>query len=398
MKRRIVHVLMSMLVLALVAGGVAAWVLWPAERPTQAQDRPRRAVPVVLTPAREMTFEESLALSGNVEAKTTALVSARIPGTLEEVYVDEGDRVEAGKTDLFRTDSLKLTKAVEVARQETAVAESSVRERLAGLEELQADHEQNTTDVRRYERLHERGAATDHELEIQKSRQKQSAARIKHAEALVDLARAQLEQARSGLTMAQKDLADSLVNSPINGRVSERFREPGEMASAGTAVLKIEDLSVIEISALLPEEYYPRVHVGKTPMRIRVVGTDLGEHAISYRSPTIHATLRTFEIKCVLHDPPKHVVSGAIAEVGVVFAQRKGVGVPVSALETRAKGPVVFVSAGPTVRKVPIRKGLETNGFVEIRDAKIAAGAIIVTMGQNFLEDGDEVQVVEEDN
>ena len=59
------------------------------------------------------------------------MVSARIPGTLDEVLVDEGDRVEAGKTKLFQTDSLKLTKAEAIAKRALEVAEASVEEKLA---------------------------------------------------------------------------------------------------------------------------------------------------------------------------------------------------------------------------------------------------------------------------
>jgi len=383
-------------VAALGAAGAGVFLLTP--RGKAQTDGPARArrIPVVTTAARKMTFEARLALSGNVEAETYALVSARIPGTLEEIYADEGDRVEADKTQLFRTDSLKLTQAVEVARQQLAVAASSVRERQAGLEELKADHDQDGLDLKRYRQLHERGVATDHELEVQQSRHKQSAARVKHAQALLDLARAQLEQAGSSLSMAQKDLADSRVVAPINGRVCQRFREPGEMAAAGTPVLKIEDRSVLEISAFLPEDYYPRVEIGKTPMRVRVADRDLGEHPVTYKSPTIRTTLRTFEVKCRIADAPEAVVPGALAEVVLVLDRRDALGVPAAAVEIRGGGPVVFVLDGQGARKVPIQSGLETDGWLEVREGELSAGAAVVTMGQNFLEDGAAVRRVEE--
>ena len=75
--------------------------------------------------------------------------------------------------------------------------------------------------------------------------------KLEVAQALIDLANAQLEQARLALTIAEKDLADSLVFAPINGWISERFCEPGEMAAPGTPVLRIEDLSVLEVSVFL---------------------------------------------------------------------------------------------------------------------------------------------------
>ncbi len=58
--------------------------------------------PVYLESARRMTFASILSPSGNVQAKNSAYVSARIPGTLDRIFVDEGDRVIAGETDLFQ--------------------------------------------------------------------------------------------------------------------------------------------------------------------------------------------------------------------------------------------------------------------------------------------------------
>ena len=75
------------------------------------------------------------------------------------------------------------------------------------------------------------------------------------------------------------------------------------MAAAGTPVLRIEDLSVLEVSVFLPEEAYTSVQPGKTKMRIRVGNVDLGERPVSYKSPTVHHKLRTFEVKGLVASP-----------------------------------------------------------------------------------------------
>ena len=66
------------------------------------------------------------------------MVSARVSGVLDAIYVDEGDPVEAGKTRLFQTDSLNLKRSEEVAEQQLSVAEHSLKERLANLDQVQA--------------------------------------------------------------------------------------------------------------------------------------------------------------------------------------------------------------------------------------------------------------------
>ena len=49
----------------------------------------REAVPVMVQPARTMIFEQRIDVSGNILAKRFALVSARIPGTPDAIFVEK---------------------------------------------------------------------------------------------------------------------------------------------------------------------------------------------------------------------------------------------------------------------------------------------------------------------
>lgn len=354
--------------------------------------------PVYLETARRMTFASVLSPTGNVQAKNSAYVSARIPGPLDRIFVDEGDRVVAGETDLFQTDSLKLGKAVEASGQELAVAEHTVLERQAYLEQVQADYHQVRLDYERYKRLYEKDkAVTDSAFEIKESQFLQMSAAQKHARISVELAEKRREQARANLAIAEKDLRDSLVRAPISGVVTERLMEPGEMAAAGTPVLHIEDLSIAEISAFLPEEAFDRVLPGKTRVHIRVGGIELRDQRISYKSPTVTSDLRTFEIRCDVKQPPDGLVPGRIARMEVVLDSREGLGVPREAVLARAGGSVVFIADGNTARMVPVRTGLETDGFVEILEGDLGADPRVVTAGKDLLEDGDGITVIRKD-
>jgi RND family efflux transporter MFP subunit len=355
-----------------------------------------KQVPVVLTPARETVFETRVVVSGSVEAKRFALVSARIPGTLDDVFVDEGDRVQAGETRLFQTDALKLTKAVAVAKQDLAVAQASVQEKEALLAKDLATCRQAQSDVERYQRLLKSNAVAAQVAEQQGTEWEECKAEVEHTRALVELATAQLEQARLNLTMAEKDLADSLVVAPITGRVSERFREPGEMASAGTPVLRIEDLSVLEVSVFLPAEYYGRILPGQTRMRVRAGAIDLGERPVSYQSPTVHPKLRTFEVKGLVESPPEGVVPGCLAEVTVVVDGRTGVGVPSGAVQTRGGRSVVFTVDQQRAQMVPVSLGREMEGWREVLEG-VTPGTPVISMGQTLVEDGTSISIVQED-
>lgn len=355
-----------------------------------------RRVPVVLTPVSLRNFEERLVVQGNLEAQNVAMVPARVDATIEKIFVDEGDPVIAGKTKLFQIDSLKLQKAVEVSRQALAVAKCAVSEKKANLERVEAELYKATIDYERFEKLLKKRIVSADEFERIESGFKQSAALRKYAQTLIDLAVEQQRQAEVALEMAEKDLRDALVYAPISGTVSKRFQEPGEMGDTKEPVLRIEDTSVVEVSAFLPAQFYARIHPGKTPAELTVCDVDIGRHTVSYKSPTIDPKLRTFEIKSLLKDPPECVVPGSMVTISVVLEQRKGLGVPAEAIQKRSGKSIVFVIQNGVARSIEIQKGLETDGYVELKGNSMPQGTPVVTRGQVFLTQGTPVTLTEE--
>ena len=346
-----------------------------------------RHMRVELTPVSTRMFEERVAVQGNLEAKNSANVSARLPGIVERILVEEGDIVAIGDA-LFESDAVKVEKAVEASKHDLAVARCAKREKDANLERVQADLDKAEIDVQRFERLHKTGSVPLDALEQQQSRFKQTKAMLKHARSLVDLGTEQVRQAEAGLAIVEKDLSDAIVYAPIAGSVNMRFIEPGEMVGVGDAVVRIEDTSLIEVSAFLPAHYYPRTVPGTTLVRVKVYGIDAGECVLSYKTPTVNPKLRTFEVKCILSGPPEGVVPGAMADIEVVFERHEAPGVPAGAIQIRGGRDVVFVSDNGTARMVAVETGLETDSCLELRGNTLAEGTPVVTMGQSLLRDG----------
>jgi RND family efflux transporter MFP subunit len=353
---------------------------------------------VVTTPAVMRPFERTLVVQGNVRTKDFAMVSPRTPGTIEAIFVEEGDTVGAGQTKLFQIDAANLANSLTIKEHALTVAQCSRREAVANLEKIDVDLRKAELDYRRFERLLEKGAVTTDAFEQQQSRYQQLQAARKLGEAQVELAGAREEQGRAELAIARKDLADATVMAPIGGKVSLRLQEPGEMGSPGQPVVRIDDTSVVEVVAFLPAQYYVAVAPGQTAMRVNVSGIDLGRQVITYKSPTIQPKLRTFEIKCVLRDPPAGVTSGAMAQIVVVLEGREGLGVPSQAIQERGGRSVVFIVSGNVTRQVAVTTGIEADGWTEIREGDLQAGAAVVTMGQTMVSDATPVTVQQEVN
>lgn len=357
-----------------------------AEAKSKAPKKPKPAV--VATPV-SMLFEQVLTASGTFETQTRVVVAARTAGVLEKIHVDEGNKVVAGETKLFQTETVTLDARVSMAKQQMAVAAASVRERRANLERIQADFDKAKLDYERFERLLEAKAVTKNAFEMQESRFRQLTAALKHGKTLIALAEEQEEQAKSAVVIAEKDRSDALVLAPITGVVTKRLLEPGERATPGTAVLHIEDPSKLEASVFLPEALYARVEPGTTKLRVRVGDIDLGERVVSYRSAVVSTNLRTFEAKCRIENPPTGVAGGRIARVSVVLQSRQGLGVPTDAVLVRSGKRIVFVNRNNTAEAVPVKTGLETKGFVEILDGSLKTDSPVIVKGQYFIDDGD---------
>jgi len=353
-------------------------------------------VPVMVTPAAMRQFERTLVVQGNVETKEFAMVSPRIGGTLEAIYVDEGDAVDAGRTKLFQTEAVNLERNAQIKQHATTVAECSRREAVAGLDKIDADLYKAELDFNRFKRLYDQNTVTADAFEQQQSRYRQLQAARNLAEAQVDLATAKENQSKAELAIAQKELADATAYAPISGKISQRLREPGEMGSPGQPVLRIDDTSVVEVAAFLPAQYYGDVVTGQTSMRVAVSGVDLGSRIITYKSPTIHPKLRTFEVKCLLKDPPAAVAPGAMAQIAVVIETRQGLGVPSSCVQTRSGANIVFVIRDGKARQDTVTTGIETDGWIEIVQGEVKENEPVVTLGQNMLNDGATVQIQEE--
>ena len=391
-----VLIVMGLIVPVIGGGRLLYKQLHAQESPGGDPSTEERAVPVVTTMPQARDFERVLLVQGNIEPKNFAVVSPRIPGTVVSIFVDEGDAVTAGETKLFQTDADNLKENVEIGRHNLTVAQCAKEQAIAGLENTSADLHKAKLDYERFTRLFEKEAVTADAFEQQESQYLQLQAAEKLARAQVNLAAAQEDQAEAALAIAQKNLADATIYAPINGNVSARLLEPGEMGSPGVPVLRIDDTTVVEVAAFLPAQYYPDIVSGQTLMRIQVAGIDVGRHAVTYKSPTINPKLRTFEVKCLLTNPPAGVAPGAMAQISIILESRRGLGVPSVAIQQRGGRNVVFIVRDNISHQVVVQPGIEMDGWTEVRDGEVNEQTAVVTMGQYMIEEGTRVAVQKE--
>jgi HlyD family secretion protein len=233
--------------------------------------------------------------TGHVEA-TEVRIATKVAGRLVSFPLQEGDLVKAGQ-ELGRIETTDLELALRQARAESAQAAAELRLRLAGarkedIAELeaqvasaQADLAGAERDLERMQELLDRGSGTAKARDDARTRRDVAAARRKALEEALarlragfraeekDASRARLAAAEARVAQLEQQLVDAIVASPLEGVVSEKIAEPGELLQVGSGLCVVTDLAHAWLTAYIAETDLGRIRIGQEAQ----VVTDGGE-------------------------------------------------------------------------------------------------------------------------
>jgi RND family efflux transporter MFP subunit len=269
------------------------------------------------------------AISGELRAAREATVRAELSGPMAQVAVEEGQAVRKGAL-LGRIEAAQLEDAVRSAESAVRSAESqlAVAEREAA----------------RTGELVEAGALAARDLDIARSN--------------VTAAEAQVAEARARLVSSQKQLADAVLRAPIDGIVSDRAVDTGDVVSPGTALFTIIDPSSMRLEGSVPSQSLGALRLGAT-VRFTVRGYEHPfEGRIERVNPQADPVTRQVPIYVSIPNLGGRLVAGLFAEGRVVSAAAEGFVVPTDAVNTTADAPWVLRVAGGRTEKVSVTLGL----------------------------------------
>jgi HlyD family secretion protein len=220
-------------VTALIVGTVAAC------NKSKAEEEQAGAPETALVEKQDLNVRAEAA--GLVEPITTVEIKSKASGEVTAVHVETGQEVTRGK----------LLVEVEPRDVRNAYAQAA-----ADLEVAQARAQTSAANRKRVDQLRKQNVATEQELET----------------AVLDEAnaRAQLIKARTNVELARERMRDVTITAPLNGTIIEKTIEPGNIiASAsgtfggGTTLLKMADLSVVRVRALVDQTDIGKVQPGQ---------------------------------------------------------------------------------------------------------------------------------------
>ena len=351
--------------LALCAVGLTACDQAPAPKETP----PKPIAWATVEPAGDATIRS---LPGVVRAIQRVDLSFEVPGRVETVAVEVGDRFEEGQ---------------ELARLDALSYELAARERRSELGQAEANLAEATNDFERQRQLHEDGWVAQAGYDLALSQR--------------DAARSQVEMARARLAIAEDDLADTVLTAPYAGTVATRLIEPSQSVAAGETALEIQSSGAgLEIRVTFPETLIDRLavgteHVVSFPTRpaLALTGTvrEIGSRATEGNA---------FPVTLALAGAPADLRTGITAEVAFDLSASDPTGTKVVIPDTAflAGGDqaiLAFVfdeqTGTLTAREIQIE---DISGNQAIVSDGLHAGEIVAAKGLPFLKDGQRVELL----
>lgn len=214
------------------------------------------------------TIVETVNASGKIYPEIEVKMSPDISGEIVELNVAEGDSVKKGQVlakiygDIYATQRDQAAAIVNQQQAQLANSEASI-----GAMQAQLDQAKKTYDMQK--QLYDGKVISANEFNTADAAYKSALANFSAAKQAINASQAGVESAKAGLAKANKDISLATLVSPMDGvvdllNVKKGERVVGSSMMAGTEMMRIADLSKIEIRVDVGENDIPKVHLGDT--------------------------------------------------------------------------------------------------------------------------------------
>lgn len=298
--------------------------------------------------------------TATVEPELINNISSSTPNRIKEIFVDEGFLVAKGQ-------KIAILDDVNITTYETQVANAK-----ASLANIQDNYN-------RALKLYEIGGGT-----------KQN----------VDAMQLQLTNAQNTLASAERTLKNVMENtvltSPINGIVTARNYDPGDMTGT-LPIVTVAQVNPVKIVINVPESELSRVVKGM-PAHITfdTYGDEDFTGTVNMVSPTVDTNTRTFGVEIGLNNSEGKILPGMFGRVKLQLGQANHVVVPDRAVvkQPGSGNQFIYVYHNGKVSYNKVELGQRINNTYELLSG-VEPGDTVVTTGQARLADGVEVKLAD---
>jgi len=308
-----------------------------------------RPVPVTTQQVRLQPWNDTVQALGNVKARESVTITAKVSETVQRVHFDSGDVVAAG----------------------APLVTLSGQSQQAALAEAQA---------------------AANEADSQYRRQSELAAQQLIARAALDTLRATREAARARVAQMRAEIGDRTIRAPFSGVLGLRQVSPGSLVTPGTAIATLDDTARVFVDFPVPEAMLANIADGQ-----RLSATSAaypGRHfdgLVSTIDARVDETTRALTVRGDFANADRALRPGMLLQVTLSRPERQALLLPEIAVVQVGTDSYVFrVTADNSVERADVKIGARREGLVEIVQG-VKAGDRVVVDGTGKLHPGSKV-------
>ena len=317
--------------------------------------------------------------TGTLEARVRVTVSPEISGRIEEILVDQGDRVKAGDV-LLKLDDDELEQQVEIAQATLAASQAAVERLKTDRQRSVAIATQARLEHKRIEQLITGNVVSESELDQAVEALAIAEAGLARSEAAIVEGQQEVIAAEKTLAYQRARLADTEISVPFDGLIVRRQRDPGDVVVPGSPILSLVSLEQLWISAWIDETEMARIEVGQPA---RVVFRSESERSypaeVARLGKETDRETREFIVDVHVLELPKNWAVGQRAEVYIETARKSNPTLlPAAHVRWMDDTPGVFVNVQDRAVWRSVTLGLRSPEMIEVVDGLQPGDTVIL--------------------
>ncbi len=335
------------------------------------------AVSVATEGVKKRDLQQLVSASGKVQAKRFVNISAVQMGRVTKLAVEEGDRVKAGQL-LLEIDPNTLRGTVQRGEAAVEGARAGLAQARVNIETAKANLDLARDNAKRQRDLWAQGLTTKEQLDRAESELKVRETELQARQTGVASNEQMIRQEAAQLSTSQYNLRQVTLLAPFDGIITRRNIEEGEnvvvgtMNNAGSQLMTLADMSIIEAEVEVDETEIPSVQIGQTA-KITIDAlpdktftgrvTEIGNSPIQTTTAQAGQQATNFKVTVTIDGQIPEARPGFTCSAEITTATRSQVlAVPIQAMAVRElvyddKGQVVREVKDPKAKKRP--RGIE---------------------------------------